>query len=252
MKLPKMILFDYGQTLMAEEEFNRAKGTKALLEYAIHIPSGVTIKKICDFAEEMNRVSKRYDRNSDSNMVEIHNHSFMNYLYEYFDIKFDITPYEREKIFWDNAAPAKPTRGVEKMLKFLADNGIRTAVLSNIPYSGHNLKGRIREFLPKNEFEFIIATSEYVFRKPHPKIFELALRKAKLEPQDVWYIGDKIRNDINGAGECGIYPLLYKPYATEQYPEEPRVEYTELKDWSELMKIITELKQQEVKIFDEQ
>lgn len=249
MKLPKMILFDYGQTLMAEEDFNRAKGTKALLEYAIHIPSGVTIKKICDFAEEMNRVSKRYDRNSDANMVEIHNHSYMNYLYEYFDIRFDITPYEREKIFWDNAAPAKPTRGVEKMLKFLADNGIRTAVLSNISYSGHTLKSRIREFLPKNDFEFIIATSEYMFRKPHPKIFELALRKANLQPQDVWYIGDKVRNDINGAGECGIYPLLYKAYATEKF-EEPSVEHTELKDWSELMKIITELKQQEVRDFD--
>lgn len=34
MKIPKMILFDYGQTLIAEQKFDGVKGTEAVLQYA--------------------------------------------------------------------------------------------------------------------------------------------------------------------------------------------------------------------------
>ena len=34
MKIPKMILFDYGQTLIAEQKFDGVKGTEAVLKYA--------------------------------------------------------------------------------------------------------------------------------------------------------------------------------------------------------------------------
>ena len=34
MRLPKMVLFDYGQTLVAEEKFDGVKGTRAVLQYA--------------------------------------------------------------------------------------------------------------------------------------------------------------------------------------------------------------------------
>ncbi|MCM1183949.1 MAG: hypothetical protein NC337_11305 [Roseburia sp.] len=35
MKTPKMVLFDYGQTLIAEQKFDGVKGTEAALRYAI-------------------------------------------------------------------------------------------------------------------------------------------------------------------------------------------------------------------------
>ena len=34
MHKPKMILFDYGQTLIAEDSFDGVKGTEAVLKYA--------------------------------------------------------------------------------------------------------------------------------------------------------------------------------------------------------------------------
>ena len=34
MKKPKMILFDYGQTLVNEQRFNGVRGTEAVLKYA--------------------------------------------------------------------------------------------------------------------------------------------------------------------------------------------------------------------------
>ena len=35
MNRPKMILFDYGQTLIAEKEFNGVRGTEAVLKHAV-------------------------------------------------------------------------------------------------------------------------------------------------------------------------------------------------------------------------
>ena len=34
MKIPKMVLFDYGQTLIAEQKFDGVRGTEAVLQYA--------------------------------------------------------------------------------------------------------------------------------------------------------------------------------------------------------------------------
>lgn len=34
MKLPKIILFDYGQTLISEQKSDGVKGTEAVLKYA--------------------------------------------------------------------------------------------------------------------------------------------------------------------------------------------------------------------------
>lgn len=39
MELPKMVLFDYGQTLIAEQTFDGVKGTEAVLS----IPPGTNI-----------------------------------------------------------------------------------------------------------------------------------------------------------------------------------------------------------------
>lgn len=45
---------------------------------------------------------------------------------------------------------------------------------SNICYAGKVIKKRISKMLPNHQFEFILATSEYMFRKPNKRIFGLA------------------------------------------------------------------------------
>ena len=45
MKTPKMILFDYGQTLIAEQKFDGVKGTEAVLQYAVR--DSIRSKGIC-------------------------------------------------------------------------------------------------------------------------------------------------------------------------------------------------------------
>lgn len=233
MKLPKMILFDYGQTLVNESKFHGIKGTEAVLQYATKNKYGKTAAEVQAYAEEINKELGRFDPLKKHLMqVEVPNHMFTAYLYESQGIEVSLSPKEIDKVFWDAAAPGKPTEGIEDFLAFLKKQGIRTGVISNITFCGEAVTERIAETIPGHEFEFIIATSEYMYRKPNKRIFELALEKADLSAEDVWYIGDQYECDIVGARNAGIFPVWYIGAIDLPYSE--REDVLTVKSWQEL------------------
>lgn len=243
MNKPKMIMFDYGQTLISEGGFNGEAGTRAVLKHAIKNPYQISAKDLQEFAITLNREIGRYDPDvRKSPWIEVHNHIFQKFLYEYYDIEIGLTTEELEKVFWDNAAERQPTRNIEKLLCYLKEQRIRTAVISNISFSGKALADRIYEMLPENEFEFILATSEYVFRKPHNRIFELALRKAKLTPSEVWYCGDNAYFDVEGSSKVGMFPVWYRGAIQKHNKQVPEQDCLMVDDWTELMEYIDNLR----------
>ena len=142
-------------------------------------------------------------------------------------------------MFLDNAAPARPTPHIEELLVWLQARSIRTGVVSNLSFSGLTLEKRIQRLLPENAFEFIITSSDYGFRKPHRRIFELALRKAALPPDRVWYCGDNVIWDVEGAYHCGLTPVWYKGALDEGLnPSPPSCPYIEIGDWLECISLL--------------
>ena len=135
---------------------------------------------------------------------------FTPYLYESLGIEIALTNAEIDTVFWDAAAPGSATESVEDFLKFLKNREIRTGVIRNISYAPSVVAARINRLLPENAFEFILTSSNYIFRKPHRRIFDLALEKADLRPDEVWYIGDQYECDVKGALNAGLYPVWYK------------------------------------------
>ena len=235
MDKPKMILFDYGQTLVSEKPFDGIAGTKAVLEKCVENPNNISAEDICLFANKINKDIGR-DFGTDSYRIEVHNHSFQNYLYDYFGLTRTVSNLELETVFWDAAAPGKPTKHIEEFLLHLKNENIRTAVISNISFSGKSLENRINSLLPQNDFEFIVATSEYMFRKPHKRIFELAARKAKLALHDIWYCGDNGVCDIGGAKAAGLFPVWYKGALMGHVA--PCSECLTIDDWRELVELL--------------
>lgn len=209
-KLPKMILFDYGQTLVNERSFDGIKGTEAVLQYATKNKYNKSAGEVQKIASTINKELGRFDsKRSHLLQMEIPNHMFTKYLYASQGIELSICSEDIDRIFWNAAAPGVPTEGVEDFLQFLKQKNIRTGVISNISYCGKVVEERINSCLPENDFEFIIATSEYMYRKPNRHIFELALEKAELSSEEVWYIGDNYECDIVGASNAGLFPVWY-------------------------------------------
>ncbi len=239
MKLPKMVLFDYGQTLIAEQKFDGIKGTEAVLQYAAKNKYQLSAEQVQAKANEINREFGRFDpEKRHLFQIEIPNSMFTPYLYESQGIEIALSNAEIDTVFWDAAAPGVPTEGIKDFLEYLKTKGIRTGVISNIAYDPSVVAERINRLLPKNAFEFIITSSNFMFRKPNKRIFDLALEKAELRPDEVWYIGDQYECDVKGSLNAGLLPIWYIGSIDLPYTEDKSI--LTVTNWDELRRRMEE------------
>lgn len=233
MKLPKIILFDYGQTLVSEQKFDGVKGTEAVLKYATKNKYNLSARQVQEEAYAINAAFGRYaPEKRHLFQIEVPNSMFTPYLYESQGIEISLSTEEIDKIFWNAAAPGVPTEGMADFLQYLKRKGIRTGVISNIAYAPSVVAERINALLPDNEFEFILTSSNYIFRKPHKRLFDLALEKAGVKPEEAWYIGDQYECDIKGAAGAGMFPVWY--IGAIDLPYTAHEEILTVASWTEL------------------
>ncbi len=244
MNCPEMILFDYGNTLLHEPGFNTLRGNEALMQYVVQNESGLTASQINDFSEKLFNELSPVRRQG----YELHQRQYQRLLYEYLGVILSIPLAEAENVFWDAVTPGAPMPGADAMLHYINQRGIRSGVISNISFSGEALARRINRLLPNNRFEFIMASSEYLLRKPHPMLFEVALRKAGLRAGEVWYCGDRVGPDVEGAASAGIFPVWYQeltvenPWADQDGGQRPACPHLHIHTWDELIKTLEKLK----------
>lgn len=238
MKTPKMVLFDYGQTLVAEQKFDGVKGTAAVLQHAVKNKYHLSAEQVQAKANELNQELGRFDpEKRHLCQIEIPNTMFTPYLYESQGIEIALSNAEIDTVFWNAAAPGAPTEGIKDFLEYLKNKGIRTGVISNISYNPTVVAERINRLLPENTFEFIITSSNFMFRKPNKRIFDLALEKAQLRPDEVWYIGDQYECDVKGALNAGLLPIWYIGAIDLPYTEDKNI--LTVKAWNEAERYIT-------------
>ena len=239
MEKPKMVLFDYGQTLVAEQKFDGVKGTEAVLQYATKNKYHLTAEQVQAKADELNREAGRFDPEKRHLLqIEIPNTMLTPYLYESQGIEIALSSAEIDTVFWNAAAPGAPTEGIERFLEYLKDKGIRTGVISNISYDPSVVAERINRLLPENAFEFILTSSHFMFRKPNKRIFDLALEKAGLQPGEVWYVGDQYECDVKGSLHAGLLPVWYIGAIDLPYTEDESI--LTVTDWDELRRRMEE------------
>lgn len=240
MNRPKMIIFDYGNTLLCEPGFDFMRGEEALFKHIKSNKSNITPKQLYDFGQEL---FEKIGAVREIGM-ELHERQFQRFLYEYLEIEFSISFEEAEKILWDNTAIGAVMPNADKMIDYINAKGIRSGVISNIGFSGKALTDRINRLLPQNKFEFIIASSEYMLRKPNPMLFELALKKAGLNAADVWFCGDNVMADVEGSSAVGIFPVWYEdetmenPWREKNKGVTPQCEHLHIHDWNEFIEIL--------------
>lgn len=164
-------------------------------------------------------------------------------LYEYLGIEFSLTPLEMETVFWNGASMGAVMPDAGKMLDYINKKGIRSAVISNLLWSGAALTNRLNRLLPENQFEFVMTSSDYLMRKPNRILFETALRKAGVCVDEVWYCGDNPQADVEGASQVGIFPVWYdndtdKNYKDRSGERNPKCDHLHIREWNEMVDIL--------------
>ena len=90
-------------------------------------------------------------------------------------------------------------------LAALTARGISLGILSNF---SANLENVLRQVKVHHYFRFFIVSAVVGIEKPDPKIFDLAVRAAARERDQIVYIGDSIFHDIQGARNAGVDAIL--------------------------------------------
>lgn len=108
-----------------------------------------------------------------------------------------------EKHLWGGVLP-----GTAEALERLRAAGVRLGVVSNSD-------GRAEEGLEaaglRGYFEVVIDSQLVGFEKPDPRIFEAALRRMALSPEEVLYVGDLYEVDVVGARRARMDVVLLDP-----------------------------------------
>jgi putative hydrolase of the HAD superfamily len=83
---PKMILFDYGGTLIYEPDFNPHGGNAAIYPYINENPHNISLQEFSNY------LLKLFDeiRALRGELIEIHEHIFLNYVLEHFAMKLSV------------------------------------------------------------------------------------------------------------------------------------------------------------------
>ncbi|MDE7313078.1 MAG: HAD hydrolase-like protein [Eubacterium sp.] len=71
-----------------------------------------------------------------------------------------------------------------------------------------------------------------MFRKPNKRLFKLALEKAGLKRDEVWYVGDQYECDVKGSLNAGMFPVWYIGAMDLPYSEDHSI--LTVASWDEL------------------
>tara|TARA_B100000686_G_scaffold196033_1_gene202924 strand:+ start:1236 stop:1964 length:729 start_codon:yes stop_codon:yes gene_type:complete len=93
---------------------------------------------------------------------------------------------------------------VISVLNSLKSMGVRMGVVSNTTNPGFMKENEMQASGLKPYFEFAIYSSDTLYRKPHPSIFELAIESLNMKPKEILFVGDNISSDVVGAKSVGM------------------------------------------------
>ena len=108
-------------------------------------------------------------------------------------------------------------------LKKLEQDGYRMGLISNAG-DDQDVQQLIRRFEISSYFDFILTSAECNYRKPHPRIFELAIANWYFLPSETVMVGDNLDADIRGAKSAGLYGIWISRRAGSSSEDQPRIQ----------------------------
>jgi len=222
----RAVIFDLGGTLMYERESwhsINAQADEALTKYLRG--QGLEIN-LSTFPIEFRRRLDEYFNQRKTDLLETTYSSVLrNVLADkgYRDIPDLILRTALDRLFavtqtnWILEKDALPT------LKQLEANGYRLGLVSNAG-DDKDVQQLARGFRIASFFDFILTSASCSYRKPHPRIFELALANWYFLPSEAVMVGDNLDADIQGAQNAGLYGIWISRRAGEKTEDELRVQ----------------------------
>jgi putative hydrolase of the HAD superfamily len=105
------------------------------------------------------------------------------------------------------------------LLDSLRDRGLATGLVSNAFDPGWLLHRDLDQMGIAERIDFAVFSSEVGKRKPHPEIFQRALDALGAAPRESIFVGDRLFEDVRGAGELGMTTVQALWFRADENPD---------------------------------
>jgi putative hydrolase of the HAD superfamily len=120
---------------------------------------------------------------------------------------------ELEQEGWLNSVHVGPD--VVLTLENLQRHGLRLGLVSNAAYLPRLMKAQLTALGLASYFTGVTFSSEIGVRKPHPAIYQDALAKLGVEASRAVFVGDRVREDVQGPKSLGMRAVLTREFRQE-------------------------------------
>ena len=111
------------------------------------------------------------------------------------------------------------------LLDSLRTRGLRLGIVSNAFDPGWLLRRDLEEMGLVERLDVIVFSSEVGKRKPDPSIFRAALEPLGASPEETIFVGDRLYEDVRGAGELGMTTVQALWFRADAHPEGGEPDY---------------------------
>lgn len=221
----RAVIFDFGGTLMYGRNAWGPFIDKADEALTIYLSSQGIELNINTFPREFRKRLDEYFKQREGDLLEsTYTQVLREVLKEkgYGDVSSDTLRNALDALFavtqsnWALEEDAIPT------LKKLEESGYRLGIISNAG-DDQDVQQLARGFKIRQYFDFILTSAACSYRKPHPRIFELALANWYLLPSEAVMVGDNLTADIQGAKNAGLYGVWISRRADPQMEKQEAV-----------------------------
>jgi putative hydrolase of the HAD superfamily len=123
---------------------------------------------------------------------------------------------ELEQEGWLNSVHVGPD--VVSTLDELRRRELRLGIVSNAAYLPRLMKGQLAALGLAKYFTGVTFSSEIGVRKPHPAIYLDALAKIGVDPSRTLFVGDRVKEDVQGPQSLGMRAVLTREWRQEDDP----------------------------------
>lgn len=227
---PRAILFDLGDTILGNLQFDPVAGNAHLLGFAEQ--TSFSAAEVRAAAQELDDLITPLRQ---ATILEFTAESFNRLLFERLGIALSISYVQAAYEFWHASVTFTPEPDIDEVLRYLTTAGIRRGVVSNTPFSGAVLEAELAKHNLGGAFEFLLSSADYGIRKPHPLLFEIGLARLGLEAEAVWCVGDTLEADIVGAKSVGLCAVWYNRRRKSREVIRPDFE---VYDWQQFIRLL--------------
>lgn len=222
----RAVIFDLGGTLMYERASWQAITSQADEALTYYLREQRMELNLSSFPREFRRRLDKYFKKREKDLLET-TYSFVlrDLLTDkgYGDVSEDILRTALDRLFAVTQTNWVLEEDTLSTLQKLEEDGYRLGLISNAG-DDQDVQQLARRFGIERYFDFILTSAACSYRKPHPRIFELALSNWYFLPSEAVMVGDNLEADILGAQKVGLYGIWLNRRAGRRTQEQMSIQ----------------------------